>query len=76
MEPFSNATAATPMDSPDLMILCPSHYNTCVDFPVTKMTSNAPLFLQKLLNVIMDKHPRILFYTANDTKINIKDFPK
>jgi hypothetical protein len=43
---------------------------------VKETTSNAPVLLQKLLNTLSDKIPGILYYTSDNVKIDLDDFPK
>jgi hypothetical protein len=38
--------------------------------------SNAPLLLQKLLTALVGHNPGIMFYTADEDKIDIEDLPK
>lgn len=48
---------------------------TRVEFPCTDSVSHAPFVLQRLLSTIVDQNPGTVFYTGNNEKIDIEDFP-
>jgi hypothetical protein len=51
-------------------------YNTRVEFPLKESISNAPVLLQKLLTTLVGHSPGMMFYTADDVRIDTEDFPK
>lgn len=72
----SPAAAAAPNNPPDPTTKHLHRYNTRIEFPLKESLSNAPLLLQKLLSKLVGDSPGMLFYTADDIKIDIEDFPK
>jgi hypothetical protein len=75
MTTIPNATSAATAPSPDTVTSLLHCSRTRVEFPCTDSVSNAPCLLQKLLSTIVDKNPGTVFYSSDDTKIDIEDFP-
>jgi hypothetical protein len=74
---LTKAAAAAALDAPpDANDTSLNRYGTRLEFPVKEAPSNAPNLLQKLLATLVATTPGILFYTADNEKIDVEVFPK